>query len=116
MGRKKMSVFLLCIVLGSCLNASHCPSGLRSDDPDFCAQFQSIAICHCTAHWLPKWMCHDMEKLYRRMIFIYGTVEKACQNQKDTLPETCIDHWECYRNGGKNSLNQLCSGTGIACG
>lgn len=42
-----------------------------------------------------------MQFLYKQMINIYGTLEKACSPlaQKETTPEDCIANWTCYKSG-----------------
>ncbi|MBA2648657.1 MAG: hypothetical protein H0U75_03480 [Legionella sp.] len=107
-----MKLFLITSCYLITLVAQACPQALPTSNPGFCTSFKSVAECHCP---LPKAMCQNMETLYQRMIQIYGTVEGACRSQHDTDIQTCIDDWKCYREGGKNSKGQLCSGTGKNC-
>lgn len=92
-----------------------CPQAVSDDDPGFCASFQSVAQCHCMEAGLPQPMCADMKALYNRMVGIFGSQQKACEYQKDTDTQTCMDYWNCYRQGGTDSHGRLCSGTGKAC-
>jgi len=113
----KSIVFLLLSLLSfSCFAAaSSCSQAVPTNDPRFCPSFKSVAECHCTASGLPKGMCQDMNLLYDRMISIFGTLRKACEYQHDTDTQTCMDDWNCYRSGGKDSQGRLCSSTGKAC-
>jgi hypothetical protein len=95
---------------------SECPQGLPTSDVNFCKTFKEVAICHCTATGIPRFLCKNMNTLYNSMILRYGSVENACQSQTDTTQQICMDSWSCYRSGGKNSDGELCSGTGEACG
>ena len=92
-----------------------CPPALATDDLNFCASFKSAAQCYCTASGLPVGMCTNMGLLYTRMIHTFGSVERACSYQHNTSYQECLDDWKCYRLGGQNSQNTLCSGTGNAC-
>ena len=98
----------------SAITAS-CPHAQPSDSPGFCSSFKSVAQCHCTSSGLPVGMCNDMKLLYARMISIFGSVQRACEFQHDTLTQDCIDSWHCYLVGGRNSNQGLCSSTGTAC-
>lgn len=94
---------------------SKCPQAVQDDQPGFCPSFRSVAECHCVESGLPKGMCQDMKALYSRMISMFGSLQKACEYQHDTATQTCIDVWNCYRLGGKDSLGRSCSSTGNAC-
>ncbi|RUR05419.1 hypothetical protein [Legionella sp. km772] len=94
---------------------STCPKALPTNNAGFCASFKVAAVCHCTTSGLPAGMCQDMNALYNRMIGLFGSVQKACQYQKDTTTQNCIDSWSCYRSGGKDSQGRLCSSTGNSC-
>jgi len=91
-----------------------CPQAAPTTSPNFCSSFKAVAECHCAAS-LPKSMCADMQQLYKRMMAMFGSVEKACKFQHNTSTQNCIDDWNCYRNGGQSSDGALCSGTGNAC-
>ena len=86
------------------------------DSPTFCATFKAVAKCHCSES-LPDDMCDDMNMLYGFMLDMTpgGTLDEACSMQSDTSVQNCIDDWNCYRNGGKDSQGNSCSGTGRAC-
>jgi len=94
---------------------SNCPHAVPSNHPNFCNSFANVAKCHCTEAGLPGGMCSDVNAIYNRMIAIFGNQRKACQYQKDTSVQECMDDWNCYRLGGKNSLAQLCSNSGRSC-
>ena len=93
----------------------NCPQALPTADAGFCASFKSVAQCHCTSSGLPAGMCRDMNSIYSRMVSIFGSQQKACEYQKDTTTQTCMDDWNCYRMGGKDSLGRLCSSNGNRC-
>ncbi len=95
-------------------SALACGQAVATTDPGFCPSFKSIALCHCMEK-LPRGMCQDMNLLYARMIDMFKTIAKACAYQHDTSVQNCIDDWNCYRSGGRNSAGQLCSSTGNAC-
>ncbi|MBI2785206.1 MAG: hypothetical protein HYX60_02400 [Legionella longbeachae] len=92
-----------------------CPNALPTNSEGFCASFKSVAICYCTSTGLPSGMCQDMKMLYARMISIYGSLSNACNAQKYTTPQDCMDNWNCYRLGGVDSRGRLCSSNKKAC-
>lgn len=92
-----------------------CSNALPTDNPGFCASFKAVAICYCTNSGLPAGMCQDMNALYSRMMVVFGTLQRACEYQKYTTPQDCMDNWNCYRRGGSDSRGRLCSGTQNAC-
>jgi hypothetical protein len=92
-----------------------CPKAVSTSDAGFCPSFKSVAQCQCVARGLPAGMCQDMKALYDRMISMFGNIKKACDFQKDTDSQTCIDDWNCFRSGGKDSHGALCSSNGLAC-
>ncbi len=113
---KKIIITLACtfsIPLFASITA--CPPATSSSDPGFCSSFKIAAQCHCTSSGLPTGMCTNMQLLYSRMISTFGSVKRACEFQHDTSTQNCVDDWNCYRFGGKNSQNELCSATGKAC-
>lgn len=93
----------------------NCAKALRTDHRQFCPSFKAVAQCHCMSAGMPQSMCSDMNALYDRMISIFDTQKKACEYQQDTSTQNCLDSWDCYRLGGKNSQGQLCNVTGKAC-
>jgi len=93
----------------------NCAKSLRTDHSQFCVSFKNVAECHCTSSGLPKSMCGDMELLYQRMISVFETQQKACEYQQDALTQHCLDGWNCYRLGDKDSEGRLCSATGKSC-
>lgn len=92
-----------------------CPQAAATSDPGFCPSFKTVADCHCLEAGYPEGMCDDMALLYDAMISAYGSLENACAAQTDTDPQTCVDDWTCYRNGGTDSQGRACSSTGNAC-
>jgi len=92
-----------------------CPQALPTNDPNFCASFKSVAICHCMDSGLPASQCKSMDKIYRLMIDRFGSIQKACAWQHHTTTQICIDDWECFRSGGLDSQGRQCSDTGKAC-
>lgn len=111
MSRKFLAV-IWCILS---VSAYSCNNAVPTDDPTFCESFKSVAICYCTSSGLPGIMCQDMNMLYRRMTSIFGSLDKACQYQKHTSKQDCLDNWNCYRTGGIDSRGRLCSGTKKSC-
>ena len=97
------------------LAAATCPRATASSSLDFCSSFAVAAECHCQASGLRRDMCLNHDVLYKRMIITFGSLQRACEFQHDTTAQECIDDWNCFRNGGVTSDNQLCSGTGKAC-
>lgn len=113
---KKILILIFSCLSFSCFAAkSSCPQAVPTNDPNFCFSFKSVAECHCTTSGLPRGMCTDMQKIWDRMISVFGTLKAACNYQTDTSPQTCIDDWNCYRIGGKDSRGRLCSATGKSC-
>ena len=96
--------------------ALSCGQAAPINSPGFCASFKQVAVCHCSAS-LPEIMCQDMKMLYEFMLNTTNThtLSEACHMQSDTSPQNCIDDWNCYRNGGKDSKGNSCSGTGKRC-
>jgi hypothetical protein len=94
---------------------ANCSQALPTDNPAFCASFKSVAECHCTSSGLPPGMCQDMTTIYNRMVKIFGSQQKACEYQKDVPTQQCMDDWNCYRSGGRDSQGKLCSSTGQVC-
>ena len=112
--RKLISSLALCFIYTSAM-AGNCPEAAATNIPTFCPTFDTSAQCHCVEHGLPKSACQDTMKIYKRMLVVYRTVERACASQHDTTPQTCMDDWNCYVNGGKDSQGRSCSGTGSHC-
>lgn len=92
-----------------------CAKALPVDDAGFCASFKEVATCHCTSSGLPAGMCQDMNSLYKRMLALFGSLQRACEYQKHTSTQDCVDNWNCYRKGGIDSQGRLCSSTQLAC-
>lgn len=99
----------------STANYANCGQATSTDNPGFCKSFHDIAVCHCTSSGLPSSLCNNISQLYDRMIAVYKTQQKACEYQKDTSVQTCMDDWNCYRLGGRDSQGRLCSSTGDVC-
>lgn len=111
--RKIFAVLLCFYSLGAFALA--CKNAVPTNDPSFCPSFKTAATCYCSASGVPTIMCQDMTKLYNRMLSVFGTLEKACGFQKYTSIQDCIDNWNCYRSGGKDSQGRLCASTGRSC-
>ena len=114
---KKIVILLVCLLSFSSFSTTlaTCPPATEIYGPGFCSSFKLAAQCHCTSSGIPKGMCMNMQSLYDRMTSIFGSVRRACEYQRDTNTQNCIDSWNCYRSGGVTSQNQLCNGTGSAC-
>lgn len=112
-----MRVFLAAILSG-CFAVSAfagCPNALPTNDVNFCPSFERAAVCYCTSSGLPRAMCEDMNTLYARMISYFGSLRKACEHQRYTTTEDCMDNWNCYLHGGVDSRRRFCSSTKKAC-
>lgn len=112
---KKITALIFCLFsLPSFAFQFVCPTALPTTHPGFCPTFVQAASCYCSKS-LPKKMCEDMKLVYQRMIGMFGTIENACQFQRETPAQTCVDDWKCYLKGGKDSHGGLCSNTGKSC-
>jgi hypothetical protein len=96
-------------------SASNCPQALHANEAGFCQSFKQVAQCHCQASGLPARMCNNVSLVYQRMINTFGSIERACQFQRDTAYQTCMEDWRCYQVGGLTDEGQLCNATGEAC-
>lgn len=95
---------------------SNCKQALPTDNPGFCASFKSAAACYCKESGGPGFVCQNMDLVYKLMMERYHhKLQEVCEAQHDTSTQTCIDDWNCYRNGGKDSQGRLCSSTGKVC-
>jgi hypothetical protein len=92
-----------------------CSQASSTLDAKFCPSFRATAQCACSSSGLPGSMCKDMNALHQRMLAVFETELAACQYQRDTNVQNCLDSWNCYRLGGKNSKGELCQTTGAAC-
>lgn len=97
-----------------------CAQAAPTTSPAFCASFKTIAKCQCEQLSPRKEICNDMTMIYKIMMATFGQdLGRACKYQQDkqggTDPQTCINDWNCYLNGGKDSHGGLCSGTGSRC-
>ncbi len=110
---RKFFAVLLCFFSVSVF--ATCNTALPTDNPGFCASFKPVASCHCIASGLPAVMCQDMNILYARMVSVFGSLRKACEYQKYTTTQDCMDNWNCYRSGGIDSRGRICSSTHNAC-
>ena len=109
---KGLVAFVICLMSFSSFACDH---ALPTDDVNFCSSFKSVAPCYCTSSGVPANMCQDMNVLYQRMISMFGSLQRACNFQRYTSPQDCIDNWNCYRMGGIDSRGRLCSSTQKAC-
>lgn len=95
-----------------------CGQAVPTTAANFCSSFQSVAMCHCNEKTSPPLrpiVCANMGSLYTAMMARFHNLTAACQYQKDTTTQECIDDWNCYRNGGVNSQGAACSGNRKAC-
>lgn len=92
-----------------------CMKAVPPSHAKFCPSFKESAECACASSGMPASMCTDMNKLYKRMLMVFSTQQKACEFQKDTSTVRCNDSWNCYRRGGKDSSGAACQSTGKAC-
>ena len=92
---------------------------VASDDtPAFCqpsgaGSFEAAVQSCCPLGKLP------MQQIYNLMIGTYGTLQNACVKNAEQYGGTvqaCIDQWNCYWLGGKDSEGNLCDGNGQPCG
>lgn len=97
------------------MDSFSCPYALPTNNTNFCSSFKSVATCYCISSGLPSGMCQDMNALHNRMIAVFGTLQKACEYQRYTTPQDCVDNWSCYLYGGIDSRGRLCSATKRAC-
>lgn len=109
---KKIAVISLCLIS---MSAFACPRATATNDVNFCASFKAAAVCYCTSSGLPASMCQDMNQLYKRMLSVFGSLQKACAYQSYTSAQECIDNWNCYLKGGIDSTGKFCSTTQQAC-
>lgn len=90
---------------------ANCPYADPDTSSTFCASFKSVAECHCSAS-LPKSFCQDVSAIYHRMITVFGSQLKGCQYQVNkpggVSVQDCMDDWNCYWNGGKDSQQRKC--------
>ena len=112
---KKIIFFLSFLYSTSIFAFTSCPQALPTTDANFCSSFSDVAVCHCLASGLPRSACPDVNTIYKRMLIIFGSVERACNFQRNTDVQTCIDDWNCFNNGGSDSHGGLCSNSGKAC-
>jgi hypothetical protein len=106
-------------ILLSCLSLSSyaCNDAADTSSSNFCPTFRSSVYCYCTDVWkMPGTLCQDMNRVYSMMVDTHGSLERACEFQKNTPKQRCIDNWNCYHNGGRDSHGALCSSTGRSCG
>ena len=109
---KKILVLSLCLFS---ISIFACPRATPTNDVNFCASFKAAATCYCTSSGLPPSMCQDMGQLYKRMLSVFGSLQKACAYQSYTSVQDCVDNWSCYLRGGIDSTGKLCSSTQLAC-
>ncbi|MCX7114678.1 MAG: hypothetical protein NTW08_02020 [Gammaproteobacteria bacterium] len=109
---KNILAVLLCLLS---VSAFACPNALPTNDSEFCGSFKTAATCYCTASGLPGGMCQNMSALYKRMMVVFGSLQRACEYQHYTSVQDCIDNWTCYLIGGIDSQGRMCSSTQNAC-
>ena len=92
-----------------------CTKSLPPAHSNFCPTFKTAATCACASSGVPASFCSDMAKLHKRMLMVFTTQQKACEFQRDTSTQQCLDSWNCYRRGGKDSQGRPCQATGKPC-
>lgn len=92
-----------------------CTNALPTNHVDFCPSFKTAATCYCAASGIPAGLCQDMKMIFDRMISVFGSLQRACEFQKYTTPQDCINNWNCYRLGGVDSQGRWCSATKRSC-
>lgn len=118
---KKIFTGLIAIIAVSTLSFNafaDCGFALPTDHPGFCASFKEKATCYCVARKdrpFPEAYCSNTKWLYGIMVSTYGSLAKACEAQKETSVQDCIDNWTCHMNGGKDSKGRICSSTRKSC-
>lgn len=95
--------------------AGACPKALPTDNVAFCPSFKSAAACNCTANGQGPAVCQNMKKMYALMLSMFGDLKSACNFQHNTSAQECIDDWNCYISGGKDSQGRACASSGKAC-
>ena len=123
---KKVFLLLACIISFPCfanfipINTqtaviNSCPSATPTTDNNFCTSFKAAAECNCELRSPSKKLCQNVKQIYKLMIGYYGSLERACALQHNTTAQVCIDGWNCYLNGGRDSTGGLCNATGNVC-
>lgn len=113
--KNKLLVLNVLLLFSSAIFAYSCPTASPVTSSGFCGSFSVAAECHCISSGLPRGMCKNHRLLFKRLIDTFGSLQKACEFQKDTSIQECIDDWNCYLSGGLTSNSESCSGTGAAC-
>lgn len=108
---KSISLVLLCFFTTLVFSCETAPLA----DPAFCGKFKASTECNCRALGLPSFLCQDNKALYNYMLSAYGTLDRACNAQRNTTPQICRDSWNCYFKGGTASDGSICSSTGARC-
>lgn len=112
----KKIVILLIFLLGcGAASATNCGQASPIDSPNFCTSFKNVARCHCIANGMHERLCENVNLIYKLMMNRYKSLENACRSQQDTTVQKCVESWNCYLSGGKNSEGRLCSNTGARC-
>lgn len=115
MDRTLKGLFAGCLLSICSVSQADCPSADPAS-PGFCDAFKAASVCYCTSYaTLPKNRCSNMALVYKMMVASLGTLQRACDFQRNTSAQECIDDWNCYNYGGVTSTGQLCNGNGHAC-
>jgi len=99
------TVFPIVHSIESCAVAS-------DSDPQFCVNFKT-AVQGCSPI-----KNLSMQKIYKMMVAVYGSLQNACAKNAAKYggtAQTCIDQWNCYWNGGQDSVGNTCDGNGVRC-
>jgi hypothetical protein len=111
---KKFFISSVCFLSFLSFVSSSFGLGLPTDNPAFCASFQSEAKQHCMSSGLPSSLCNNMNFIYDSMVARFKSQQKACEYQKETSTKDCMDAWDCYRLG-HDGQGRLCNSAGKPC-
>src|SRR3990167_1233261 len=100
MNKKNKLIFGILCLSSSYIFATSCPRATAFTSSEFCNSFKSAAECHCVSSGFPRGMCTNYRLLYKRMLDTFGSLQKACEFQKETSTQECIDDWNCFLSGG----------------
>jgi hypothetical protein len=92
-----------------------CEQALPPSHQKFCQSFETAARCACRSSGMPAPLCQNMKSLHHQMLMVFTTQRAACEFQRDTSSQDCLDSWKCYREGGHDSKGRLCQASGAAC-
>lgn len=94
-----------------------CPITPAVTSNKFCSGFKKVVTCECDkmAPFNIHYFCRSMSVIKNNMDRYYGGVAKSCKQQKKAPYQDCMDHWNCYLHGGRDSKGHLCNSSGKSC-